>query len=122
MKFKAALKAALVIIILCQSVMAGRIMHDFSLWGIAETTSEKIFLYWGFTNGFFLMRGGTAPQERKHFTQLAACLYEKMDYKQAAAMIDKYYRDHPEKWGNDLGEQMVNALTVPGGPCESFGF
>jgi hypothetical protein len=40
-----------------------------------------------------------------------------MPYDQAVAMIDKYYDDHPERWSNDLGDGIVQALTVAGGPC-----
>jgi hypothetical protein len=32
-------------------------------------------------------------------------------------MIDKYYDDHPEKWSDNLSDEIVQVLTVAGGPC-----
>jgi hypothetical protein len=37
---------------------------------------------------------------------------------QATAMIDKRKNDHPEKSCRPLTEQMLEALTSGGGPCE----
>jgi hypothetical protein len=33
-------------------------------------------------------------------------------------MIDKRFKDHPEKWSNPLTQQFLEALTVPGSACE----
>lgn len=45
------------------------------------------------------------------------CL-EQLEYEQIIAMIDKYHDAHPEKWNRDFSEQLTEALTVSGGPCE----
>jgi hypothetical protein len=42
---------------------------------------------------------------------------DNIDYNQAIAMIDKYYKDHPERWARDFGRELLNALTIVGGPC-----
>ncbi len=41
-----------------------------------------------------------------------------MEYPQAVAIIDKYYKDHPELWEQPLPEMLLKALTAPGSPCE----
>jgi hypothetical protein len=92
---------------------ADPVAHKFRLWGDLHpklTQGEKMILYWGWTNGFFQGRG---PQGLK----FANCL-ETIATDQAIAMIDKQYKDHPEKWSDFLGEQIIEALTVAGGPCE----
>jgi len=33
-------------------------------------------------------------------------------------VIDKRYKDHPEKWSHPITQQLLEALTVKGGPCE----
>jgi len=40
-----------------------------------------------------------------------------MSYEQAIAMIDKYYKDHPEEWSQPAGMEMYIALTIETGPC-----
>ncbi len=86
-------------------------IHKFELWGVEGTTKlEKACLYWGWTNGFLQARGKRAV----HF---ADCL-ESITSDQAVAMIDKQYKDHPERWSNPLGEEILEALTVDGSPCE----
>jgi hypothetical protein len=32
-------------------------------------------------------------------------------------MIDKYYKENPEKWGDPIGFAIMDALTLNGGPC-----
>ena len=83
--------------------------HKFELWGKGKQV-EKLFLYWGWSNGFLQARG-------QRGVEFADCL-EGMTYDQAIAMIDKQYRDNPEKWSRPLGEQILEALTINGGPCE----
>ena len=43
--------------------------------------------------------------------ELVTCL-EGIGYKQAIAMIDKRYKDHPEKWSNVMSEEILKALTA----------
>ncbi len=104
------LKLALPILLVCGLSNAGPVVHQFGLWRTAGTGAEKLSLYWGWTNGFLQARG-------QRTTELVTCL-EGMTAEQAIAMVDKYYKDHPEKWSRPFGEQLLEALTVAGGPCE----
>jgi len=67
-------------------------------------------MYLGWSNGYF---AGYGPQA----FPLRSCIEGSIPYQQAVAMIDKYYDDHPEKWGFNLSDEIVEALTVAGGPC-----
>jgi hypothetical protein len=84
-------------------------VHKFQLWGTMKPL-EKLIFYQGWTNGFFAARGQIG-------LELATCL-DKVDSDQAIAMIDKRYKDHPEKWSHPITQQLLEALTVKGGPCE----
>ena len=64
----------------------------------------------GWSNGFLQSRGPGA-------NELMNCL-NGMDAEQAVAMIDKYYKEHPERWSRPFGEEIPEALTVAGGPCQ----
>ena len=90
-------------------INAQPVLHKFELWK-SNTVTEKMSLYWGWTNSFFQARGERA-------LKLVDCL-DTMSYEQAIAMIDKHYKDHPEKWSRGLGEQILEALTMSGSPCE----
>jgi hypothetical protein len=100
---------ALAILLACGISHADPVAHKFELWG-RVTESDKINLYFGWTNGFLQARGPRA-------VGLLTCL-ESMTTTQAIAMIDKHYKDHPELWSHPLGEQILDALTVEGGPCQ----
>jgi hypothetical protein len=89
------------------SLRADPVLHTFALWGRANE-SEKVFLYAGLMNGFLPFRG---------LNKLATCLYG-ITTTQAVAMIDKAYKDHPERWSHSLIEEVLVALTVDGGPCQ----
>jgi hypothetical protein len=104
------LKLTLAIPLICGLAMASPALHKFSLWGLGTTKNERAFLYWGWTNGFLQARGA-------YSFGLAACL-EEMSTEQALGMVDKYYKDHPEKWSEPFAEQILEALTVDGGPCK----
>jgi len=45
------------------------------------------------------------------------CL-NKISNNQSIAMIDKYYQQHPERLSNNLGSEILLAMTASGGPCE----
>ena len=94
---------------------AATAVHAFRVWGMESDTQkrtydEKLAMYIGWSNGYFSGRGAQA-------FPLRSCVEDNIPYIQAVAMIDKYYDDHPEKWSNDLGDGIVQALTVAGGPC-----
>ena len=102
---------ALTILLARGPLHANPVVHKFELWGIVGVTeSDKLNLYLGWTNGFLLARGPRGAE-------LAHCL-ESMTSEQAIAMIDKRYKDHPELWSKPFGEQILDALTVDGGPCQ----
>jgi hypothetical protein len=85
------------------------VIHRFEVWGKLPADGH-LYLYTGWTNGFLLGRGQAAMP-------LMKCL-EGMTTDQATAMIDKHYKDHPEHWSHGLAQEMLEALTVEGGPCE----
>ena len=82
--------------------------HKFEYWG-QISRDERLAFYNGWTNGFLF------AQEEKGLP-LANCLV-KVSYGQALAMVDKYYKDHPEKWSNPISVGVLEALTVKDGPC-----
>ena len=91
------------------------LVHGFRVWGMKTETQkksydEKLATYIGWSNGYFSGRGAPA-------FPLRMCVEDHVPYFQAIAMIDKYYDNHPEKWSDDLSDQIVQALTVSGGPC-----
>jgi len=118
------MKFALVMLLLSGSAAYAAepepVLHRFGAWGsITEKDPNyasllKPWIYFGWTNGFLQ---GRQPSEAAHYMELHDCL-ERMGVEQAVAMIDKYYKDHPEKWDRALGVQMLEALTVAAGPCE----
>jgi len=94
---------------------AASAVHTFRVWGMESATqkstySEKLSMYVGWSNGYFSGRGAQG-------FPLRSCIEDNIPYDQAIAMIDRYYDDHPEKWSNDLSDEIVKALTVAGGPC-----
>jgi hypothetical protein len=94
---------------------AAPVVHAFRVWGMKSDTQklpydEKFAMYIGWSNGYFSGRGAQA-------FPLRSCIEDNLPYSQAIAMIDKYHHDHPEKWSNDLSDEIVQALTVAGGPC-----
>ena len=98
----------LVTLLACASVHADPVLHKFQYWGTLKPP-DKLNFFNGWTNGFFAARPKGAA--------FAACLGD-IPYEQSIAMIDKYYKDHPEHWSNAIGAAMLEALTVEGGPCE----
>jgi hypothetical protein len=103
--------------ILVASVLAdaASAVHTFRVWGTESATQkstygEKLSMYIGWSNGYFSGRGAQV-------FPLRSCIEDNIPYDQAIAMIDRYYDDHPEKWSNDLSDEIVQALTVKGGPC-----
>jgi hypothetical protein len=97
------------ILLACGLSNASPVVHKFELWG-SGTELDKISLYWGWTNGFLQARGPRG-------LELATCL-DSITTAQATAMIDKRYKDHPELWSHPFGEQILEALTADGGPCQ----
>jgi hypothetical protein len=100
----------LIAVFLCATANADSVLHKFELWGTLRNPVEKLIFYQGWTNGFLGGRGIRG-------IELANCL-EDLSAEQAIAMIDKRYKDRPDQWSRPIGEQIIQALTVKGGPCE----
>ena len=95
--------------------------HKFQIWGTLNTDVEKIDFLMGFTNGL-LASGVTVLEcngnQQAHKPKLDCILFSKdLQLEQAVAMIDKYYKENPEKWSEPVGFAIIDALTVNGGPC-----
>lgn len=113
-------KKTLIYCVLCVSLLVPVLaqdhktwsIHKFELWGTMRDRVEKLIFLEGFTNGLFM---GPRPPE---FLSLANCI-EGVPPEQTIAMIDKYYRENPEKWNIPIGSAIVSAVTVKGGPCEA---
>jgi hypothetical protein len=101
--------AALGILLTFGLLHADPVIHKFELWG-KSSQLDKMNIYIGWTNGFLAARGPRGME-------FAKCL-DQMSMEQATAMIDKRYNDHPELWLHPLGEQILDAVTAGGGPCE----
>ncbi|MGD1068815.1 MAG: hypothetical protein ABSB15_01635 [Bryobacteraceae bacterium] len=104
------MKPIWVLILGCSLLGADPVLQKFSLWGDIKA-AEKSATYAGWTNGFF-----TADHDERA-KEFYTCL-SRMSNDQALATIDKHYRDHPERWSNNLGSEIFQAVTVSGGPCE----
>lgn len=87
------------------------IFQQFSLWGSSPET-DRLYLYAGFTNGYF-----AAPAKETAKKRLSDCIIKNIPTKQAIAMIDKYYKDNPQRWSTLLAFGILEALTVKDGPC-----
>ena len=95
-----------------QTTQGNTIFQKFLFWGSAKSESDKIYLYAGFTNGFF-----SAPSTEKGKVDLGDCIEKNIPPEQAVAMIDKYYKDNPQRWSTLLAIGITEALTVKDGPC-----
>jgi len=104
-----AIVGTLVTLLTVAPLCADPVVHKFQLWGTMNPL-EKLIFYQGWTNGFLVARGQSG-------VELATCL-DKITGDQAVAMIDKRYKDHPERWSRPITQQMLEALTAEGGPCE----
>jgi hypothetical protein len=98
--------------------LADPLIQTFGVWAANHTYTEKASLYHGWTNGFLSASRYNPDRKRvKRVMDFAECL-EKIEYPAAIAIIDQYYKDHPELWNQPLSEMLAKALTSPGTPCE----
>jgi len=100
-------------------------LAKFQLWGymLDSKTSKETFVM-GFTNGFFsgatLYPCADSPKVCDNTKALVNCILgtdDQLGFDQAIAMIDKYYKGNPEKWNLPIGDAILEALTIKGGPC-----
>jgi hypothetical protein len=115
------------IVLLCLSsvgLSAQSNLQKFRYWGTLSK-DDKLTFFLGFTNGLGASRVTIAECEKITCATMTPlkreqvrCLFSgKLDVDQAVAMIDKYYKENPEKWNTPIGLAMLDALTVNGGPC-----
>src|SRR5436309_7345026 len=80
-------------------------LYKFQLWGGLSDQATKLWFFMGFTNGLF--KGSTSPLciDNTPSQSLISCVTidKELEANQAVAMIDKYYKDHPEKWNMQIG-------------------
>jgi hypothetical protein len=100
---------ALGVLLMYGLLHADPVIVKFEVWG-KGTQLDNMNIYIGWTNGFLQARGPRGME-------LAKCL-NGMSFDQATAMIDKHYKAHPELWAHPLGEEILEAVTANGGPCE----
>lgn len=93
-------------------------IHKFKLWSTLDNADKLTFLV-GFTNGLLAGAATQRCSDNKPTQALLECVLVGKDpsLDQAIAMIDKYYKENPEKWNILIGDAIVEALTVKGGPC-----
>lgn len=105
------------IVILClflHESKAAPVFVKFEVWGRTDQPDVKGALYVGWINGFTL--AGTAAFGTPKMMALSNCL-EDLSWEQIIAVIDKYYKENPEKWHEPLSIQLLQALTTKGAPC-----
>ncbi|MFZ3210128.1 MAG: hypothetical protein WA188_01310 [Terriglobales bacterium] len=71
--------------------------------------AEKTGFAWGFVDGLFVAPLLDAPDDGKFYVGLRSCAAE-MQGTQVAAIIEKYIKDHPEDWHQQLHVVAFNAL------------
>ncbi len=91
------------------TLSADAVVHSFSLWGATPSYEAKRIVFVGWSNGF-LYAGKTSSMALGYYLN-------ELPPPRIIAMIDKYYKDHPENWSLNFGEQMLIAVNAPGSPC-----
>jgi hypothetical protein len=96
------------------------VIHKLELWGKFDEM-RKFDFYIGFTNGLVSGAGAPLRSDDTPARQLLSCFLDttRPSTQQAIAMMDKYYRENPEKWSMPIGQAIIDALLVKGGPCAS---
>lgn len=92
-------------------------IHQFRLWGTFDSTEKLVFLS-GFMNGLITGVGMKECSDKSKEPLLDCVLVDKdPSLDQAVAMVDKYFKQNPEKWNIPIGDAVFEALTVKEGPC-----
>jgi hypothetical protein len=63
----------------------------------------------GLLDGMYMSPAFGAPANNKVLLEIEMCV-EGMKSSQVAAIIEKYVKDHPEKWDWDLKDTGYNAM------------
>ncbi len=101
------------------AMVADPILHKLDVWKVGARSAAQLSFYTGWTNGLMFGLMGSAKTDRDFaaIKSFGACV-ETMSYDQAAAMIDKYVEENPEKWNRSASDGIFAALTAKGGPCD----
>jgi hypothetical protein len=70
--------------------------------------SQRVYAM-GLLDGMYMSPAFGAPATNKVLLELETCI-EGMKSSQVAAIIEKYVKDHPEKWDWDLKDTGYNAM------------
>src|SRR5262245_36539621 len=80
---------------LASSVRGESVIQKFEIWGQLDEPEKGYFLM-GYFNGLFEVRLADQFRPLRPFVE---CV-ESMSISQRSALIDKYYKNNPEKWSN----------------------
>ena len=64
----------------------------------------------GLLDGWYMAPMFGGPENYKYLTEIEGCV-EGMKSSQVAAIIDKYIREHPERWDWDAKDMSYNAMN-----------
>ena len=83
---------------------------------LSLTKSDQAFSVTGILSGLFMSPLMGAPEQGPEITTLAECT-DQMTGTQLAAVVEKYVRDHPEKWNLPIAILFIHSLQSV---CPSF--
>jgi hypothetical protein len=96
-------------------------IQRFSLWKTFDGTQKLLFLS-GFLDGLITGVGLKECSDRSKEPMLDCLLAgEDLTLEQAVAMVDKYFKENPQRWDVPIGDAILEALTVKDGPCREAG-
>lgn len=93
------------------AVTADAYIYRFDFWKELNRSEKQIF-FAGWVNGFGMGREGVSET-------FMACV-KGVTWEQGAAMIDKRFKDKPEKWSSPLSVEIFNVFADEEGPCPEF--
>jgi hypothetical protein len=73
-----------------------------------DGNSQRVYAM-GLLDGMYMSPAFGAPASNKLLLEIETCV-EGMKSSQVAAIIEKYVKDHPEKWNWDLKDTGYNAM------------
>jgi hypothetical protein len=73
-----------------------------------DNSAKRVYAM-GLLDGMYLSPNFGAPASNKVLLEIETCV-EGMKSSQVAAIIEKYVKDHPEKWDWDLKDIGYNAM------------
>ena len=90
-------------------------------WGVMKLPEIKSLYfsgwYAGFSMGIMVAQNANRSNLKSSVTEFEKCL-DAMSTKQKIAIIDKHYKETPQRWNNLLSAEILVAFGKKGGPCE----